>query len=325
MKSSYELLDLFSGAGGFARGFEEAGYKPIIGIDNFPPAAKSYKENFPDAYFIADDIKEVDLAIIRDLTGYGRGDIPIVIASPPCEPFTGANPRRQKNPLDRLYKDPAGQLFLHALRIIGEVKPAVFVIENVAGILERPIQNAIREEIRRYGYQRVYFNVLKAEEYGTPSHRTRVFVSNVKIKPAKKKPPTVEEALKGLPPPGAGYPANHEEPPQLSKRYAKRLPRLRWGDSLITYRGAGGRRLPNYIRLHPGRIAPTVMGSSRFIHPYEDRLLTVREQARLMGFPDYHIFIGSREAQYDMVGEAVPPPLAKTIAETIIRELDASE
>lgn len=59
------------------------------------------------------------------------------------------------------------------------------------------------------------------------------------------------------------------------------------------------------------------MGSSRFIHPYEPRLLTVREQARLMGFPDYHVFLGSRDAQYNMVGEAVPPPLAKAIAEYI--------
>lgn len=64
------------------------------------------------------------------------------------------------------------------------------------------------------------------------------------------------------------------------------------------------------------------MGTSRFIHPYEDRLLTVREQARLMGYPDYHIFLGSRDAQYDMVGEAVPPPLAKAIAQHIATLLE---
>ena len=75
--------------------------------------------------------------------------------------------------------------------------------------------------------------------------------------------------------------------------------------------------------MHPRRHAPTVMGSSRFIHPYEDRLLTVREQARLMGFPDYHVFLGGKDAQYDMVGEAVPPPLAKAIAGEVLRYLDA--
>ncbi|MCE4600061.1 MAG: DNA cytosine methyltransferase [Desulfurococcales archaeon] len=322
MRNYYELLDLFSGAGGFARGFEEAGYRPVVGVDNFPPAAKTYKLNFPGAYFIADDIKEVNAALIRDYTGYGRGDVSVIIASPPCEPFTGANPRRQRNPLDRLYRDPAGQLFLHAIRIIGEVRPAIFVIENVAGILEHPIQAAIRRELATRGYRSVYFNVLKAEDYGTPSHRVRVFVSNIRIEPKKRRAPSVEEALRGLPPPGAPYPFNHEAPLRISKRYSKRLARLRWGESLIKYTGAGGRKLPNYIRLDPRGVAPTVMGSSRFIHPYEDRLLTVREQARLMGFPDYHIFTGSRDAQYDMVGEAVPPPLAKAIAEAITRELD---
>ncbi|MEB3773801.1 MAG: DNA cytosine methyltransferase, partial [Desulfurococcales archaeon] len=98
------------------------------------------------------------------------------------------------------------------------------------------------------------------------------------------------------------------------RRHRRRIYKMSWGDHLIEYTGAGGRRLPNYIRLDPREPAPTVMGTSRFIHPYEPRLLTVREQARLMGFPDYHVFHGSRDAQYDMVGEAVPPPLAKSIA-----------
>ncbi len=323
MKASYALLDLFSGGGGYARGFEEAGYRIILGLDNYPPAARTYKANFPYAYFIADDVKEVSLSIIRDYTGYGRGDFDVVIASPPCEPFTGANPGRERNPLNRLYRDPAGQLFLHAIRIIGEIKPRVFVIENVPGVLE--VEAYIRRELARYGYNKVYFNILKAEEHGTPSGRTRVFVSNARIKPPRQKVITVEEALRNLPPPGASYPPNHEAPPALPRRYMRRVSRLRWGDSLITYRGAGGRRLPNYIRLDPRRPAPTVMGSSRFIHPYEDRLLTVREQARLMGFPDYHVFIGGRDAQYDMVGEAVPPPLARAIAESIREALLIAE
>ena len=64
--------------------------------------------------------------------------------------------------------------------------------------------------------------------------------------------------------------------------------------------------------------APTVMGKSRFIHPYENRLLTVREMARLQGFPDDHIFYGSINSQIDQVGEAVPPPLAALIAQELL-------
>ena len=311
-------VDLFSGGGGFGRGFELAGFRVVVAVDNYPPAAKSYKANFPHTVFIADDIKEVTGELISSIAGAAPGEVDVVIASPPCEPFTGANPRRMKDPIDRLYTDPAGQLFLHAIRIIGELKPKYFVIENVGGILEPAVKAAIRRELRRVGYNRAYFNQLRAEEHGTPSRRLRVFVSNVLIHPKKSKPPTVWEVLRDLPPPGSAWPPNHEPPPEVGKRHRRRLPRLRWGEALIYYTGAGGRKLPNYIRLHPDRLAPTVMGTSRFIHPYEDRLLTVREQARLMGFPDYHVFLGSRDAQYNQVGEAVPPPLAKAIAEYLL-------
>jgi len=65
-----------------------------------------------------------------------------------------------------------------------------------------------------------------------------------------------------------------------------------------------------------------VSGGKRFIHPFEDRLLTVREQARLMGFPDDHVFFGGRELEYNMVGEAVPVPLARAIAAEVKKALE---
>ncbi|MCE4611503.1 MAG: DNA cytosine methyltransferase [Desulfurococcales archaeon] len=322
MRGGYTVIDLFSGGGGFGRGFEEAGFKVVAALDNYPPAARTYKFNFPHALVIADDVKEVRGVEIASLASLAPGEVDVVIASPPCEPFTGANPRRMPDPADRLYSDPLGQLFLHAIRLIGELKPRFFVIENVPGIMERPIASAIRRELTHAGFRDVYFNVLRAEEHGTPSRRVRVFVSNVKLKPPKARGPTVWEALKDLPPPGSSWPPNHEEPPEPPKRHRRRVHRLRRGEGLIEFEGAGGRRLPNYVRLDPDDHAPTVMGTSRFIHPFEDRLLTVREQARLMGFPDYHVFLGSRDAQYNMVGEAVPPPLARAIAEYLAFLLD---
>ena len=302
------LVDLFSGAGGFAEGFRRAGFRVLLGIDNDPAAIRSYKANFPEAVALAMDIKDVTGALIEKLVG--RPDV--VIGSPPCEPYTGANPRRMKNPIDRLYQDPAGQLVLHFARIVGELEPKVFVMENVPGILD------VKEELRRIfaeaGYPEIYFNVLAAEDYGTPSHRLRVFISNIKIRPRKlPRRMTVEEALRGLPEPGSGDVLNHELP-SMSPRKARRVARLRWGQALIYYEGAEGRRYPNLVRLDPRRHAPTVLGSSRFIHPYEDRFLTVREQARLMGFPDNHVFLGGRDEQYNQVGEAVPVPLAEAIA-----------
>lgn len=310
------LVDLFSGAGGFAEGFRRAGFRVLLGVDNDPAAIRSYKANFPEAIALAMDIKEVTGALIERLVG--RPDV--VIGSPPCEPYTGANPRRMKNPIDRLYQDPAGQLVLHFARIVGELKPNVFVMENVPGILD--VKGELRRIFAEAGYPEVYFNILAAEDYGTPSRRLRVFISNIRIKPRKHpRRITVEEALRGLPEPGSSDVPNHELPP-LSPRKARRIARLRWGQALIYYEGAEGRRYPNLIRLDPRRHAPTVLGSSRFIHPYEDRFLTVREQARLMGFPDNHVFLGGKDEQYNQVGEAVPVPLAEAIAWKVRRFLE---
>ncbi len=320
MRSSFSLVDLFSGAGGFARGFKQAGFRVLLAVDSFVPAARSYKANFPEAVVLAEDIKQLSGADIAELVG----EPDVVIGSPPCEPFTGANPRRMPDPLDRLYKDPVGQLVLHFARIVADLRPRAFVMENVPGIAEPRLRRAVEKEFRKAGYRRVFFNVLRAEDYGTPSHRVRVFVSNCRLAPRPvRRRVTVWEAIGDLAEAPAGSVPNHEVK-MLPEKKARKVARLRWGSAMIYYRGAR-RSLPNLIRLHPRRVAPTVLGSSRFIHPYEDRLLTVREQARLMGFPDYHVFLGGRDEQYNQVGEAVPVPLAYALAADLLDKLKSGE
>jgi len=319
LKNKYTLIDLFCGAGGFSKGFQlTQRYSILLGVDNFKPAASTYKTNFPQAIVLMEDIKDISSKTIFEHVGR---DIDVVIGSPPCEPFTSANPMREKNPLDRLYKDPIGQLTLDFIRIVGSIKPRVFVMENVPAIMDNGLKNVLRKEFMRIGYSRIFFNILRAEDCLTPSHRTRVFISNIELKIVKKRDRlTVWDAIGDLPPPGS-YPPNHEPHSELSFKKLKKISRLKWGQSLIHYYGSN-KILPNFTRLNPFKLGPTVLGSSRFIHPFENRLLTVREQARLMGFPDNFVFIGGRDEQYNLVGEAVPVPLAKCIAEYIAERLD---
>lgn len=323
-KVVYKFIDLFAGAGGFSLGFHSTGrLQCVMAVDNFKFAALTYKTNFPHALVLVEDIKSVTSDLMAGIVK--RGEVDVIIGSPPCEPFTAANPSRERNPIDRLYVDPRGQLTLHFIRIVSYYQPKVFVMENVPSIMEDGLKDALNREFERAGYKRVYFNVLKAELYGTPSRRTRVFVSNIPIDP----PPlgrfiTVGEALKDLPEPGAPFIPNHEPPPELPWGKLRRAAKLKKGRALIYYRGAK-RMLPNLIKLDPDDVAPPVLGSSRFIHPYESRLITVREQARLMGFPDTFVFIGGRDSQYNMVGEAVPPPLAKSVAESVVSALDRGD
>ena len=313
---AYRVADIFAGGGGFGRGFAEAGLRIVAAVDVDRDAVRTYTYNIRSIGIVM-DVAELTH---RDLERYGRIDV--VIGGPPCEPFTPTNPNRMEDPLDRLYTDPMGQLTLHFIRIVGEVQPKVFVMENVPEIAREPIRSAIAREFKRIGFDEIHFNILRAEDYGTPSRRRRVFVSNIRIRPrpTTQRPTTVAEALQGLPPPDTGYP-NHETVSVGSK--VERIGRLRWGEALIKFRGAGGRLYENYIRLHPDQPAPTVMGSRRFIHPFEDRVLTVREQARLMGFPDDHVFLGPRDSQFNQVGEAVPPPLAGAIAREVARWLSS--
>ncbi len=303
------VVDLFAGAGGFSRGFELEGFEVAVAVENFKPVAETYKTNFPETEVIVRDVKLVSGEEIERICG----DVDVLIGSPPCEPFTSANAKRFPKPEDRLYVDKRGQLTLHFVRLVKELKPKVFVMENVPKILE--LKDALIREFRKAGYE-VHFNILRAENYGNPSRRARVFVSNVKIEPEPKgKRRKVIDAIGDLPEPDGSIP-NHEVLLKIPKGKLDRIRRLRWGESLIRFEGAG-KICTNVTRLHPYRLAPTVMGNSRFVHPFQDRFLTVREHARLMGFPDYHVFLGGKNVQYDMVGEAVPVPLSRAIAREI--------
>ncbi len=314
MGKKYKVLDLFAGGGGFSRGFYEAGFSIECAVENFKPVAETYKANFPKTEVIVEDIKRVDSEEIASIV-----EPDVIIGGPPCEPYTAANPKRLPDPLDRLYVDPMGRLVLEFIRIVADLKPKIFVMENVPQILEGKLKDALRKEFKRAGYD-VYFNILRAENYACPSRRTRVFISNIKIKPEKEdKIVVVWDAIRDLEEINPSIP-NHEYVP-ITRRKLRRIARLRWGQSLFKYTGAKGKLMNAWERLHPFKLAPTIKGGSRFIHPFQNRLLTVREQARLMSFPDDHIFLGGRDIQFDQVGEAVPPCLAKKIAEVVREKL----
>lgn len=298
------LVDLFSGAGGFSRGFAQEGFEVLRAVELEKPHAAAYRLNFPGAV-----MHNEDLRLVRDIGA--KPDV--LIGGPPCEAFTGANARRQPDPKARLYGDPEGGLVLEFVRVLDLLRPRAFVMENVVGVADGALRDCLRDEFRRAGYPTLFFNVLRAEEHDTPSRRERMFVSNIPLQPKpQSKPITVAEALHDLPPPGPA-PANHELAPLTPEKEAK-VRRVRPGQSLVRFASASGRGLSNWSRLYGDQLAPPVMGRSRFIHPGGGRILTAREQARLMGYPDEHVFAGGRDAQYEQVGESVPPPLARAIA-----------
>ena len=307
------IVDLFSGAGGFSLGFKKLYLKITLAIDIDHAAVRTYSTNFPETIVIEEDIRNITR---KDIEYFVGKKVDIVIGSPPCEPYTGANPLRMKEPLDRLYLDQEGQLTLEYIRLIDELRPKVFVMENVPSIVgTEDLRSAIEYEFKKIGYK-VFFNFLKAEDYGNPSRRTRVFISNIELSPAKTgKKKTVLEAISDL---QGRYDVPNNEVQELSENKIKEIAKLNFDDYLTMFRGSSGKNIPLYIRLNPYDLAPTVLGNSRFIHPFENRFLTVREQARLMSYPDDHIFLGGRDEQYNQVGESVPVVLSTAIAREIM-------
>lgn len=309
------VVDLFAGAGGFSLGFKLAGFNVVLSIEIASAPAKTYALNFPETIVIQDDIRDYKGS---ELIKIVEKKPDIVIGSPPCEPFTGANPNRFSYELDRLYQDPKGLLTLEFIRIVGELKPKVFIMENVPSLISsKLLRNAIIYEFNKIEYTKIFFNILKAENYGNPSRRTRVFISNIPLNPPKsKRRVTVIEAIKDLEEFNVRVP-NHE-PIELSEKKINKISKVKIGDYLTMYKGSSGKNIPLYIRLDPNKLAPTVMGNSRFIHPFKNRFLSVREQARLMSFPDNHVFVGSKDEQYNQVGEAVPVALSYSIAKEVL-------
>lgn len=307
------VLEVFAGCGGFGFGFAESGFRIQNAVESFRTSLETYVANVPLGNPILSDVRSVDFAKLEQPD--------VMIGGPPCEAFTVANAGRRKNPLDRLYQDPVGSLTLQYILILKQVRPRIFVMENVPPILDGPLESELRMLFARAGYPEVHFNRIQAEDVGTPSHRDRVFISNVPLDPPRTtRRITVEEAIADLQSLDIDVP-NHRETPLRGKK-KKAVEALSEGKSVYHYKAADGRTHHVWTRLPADKLAPTIKGLGRFVHPVDDRLLTPREHARLMGYPDDFVFHGSQNEQYNMVGESVPPPLSLALAGEVRKALD---
>ena len=310
---NHSFIDLFSGAGGFSHGFKQLGFEDLLAIEQNDTAANTYSYNYPDSKVIVNDIRRIhSLGILNEL----ESDVDVILASPPCEPFTSANSKRMKTPWERFYVDPQGDLIFHATRIIGDLQPKFFIIENVLPITEGESGQILQDEFEKIGYDKIFFNHISAERHGCPSVRKRVFISNIRLHLPRRKQVTVKDAIDDLPSPN--YPNDYQGHFVLpiSRQAEKKALKLRVGEAAVYFKGAKG-EFRNWIKLIEEDVCPTVMGKSRFLHPTLNRSLTIREHARLLSFPDSFHFTGSIEEMFNQIGESVPPIISTGIAQII--------
>ncbi|MCS3901689.1 DNA cytosine methyltransferase [Methanococcus voltae] len=290
-----------------------------------------------------DDKNDNNLGNIRSLSS---NNIDLLIGGPPCEGYTGANPKRLKNPYDRLYSDELGRLVLEYIRIVGDLKPKVFVMENVPGMLNWQLWECIEQEFAKVGYNEIYFHVFNAENFGNPSVRKRIIVSNIKLNPEWSEHKNIVrdiledeytfKTIKNVEKLEKNEKSeetqkfrvnelnlNKEQYP-LAERISKKLKDTKVGSGAVKFKASKG-NLENYILINENDVSDTVMGQRRFIHPNKQRLLTVREQARLMGYPNHHILAGGLTSTYNQIGESVPPTLSNAIAKEVYKYLKSLE
>lgn len=305
-----EVIDLFCGAGGFSVGFENEGYTIVGAADVNEDFLSTYRENAPEETTVVQgDLFELTPEELQEQ--FGVSAVPIVIGGPPCKGFSIAGERNEDDERNQLVFEFWDHAFAY--------DPEVIVMENVPGILSMDVLPDVETLCEEHGYT-VSYKTLNAADYGVPQSRERVFTVAVKEdssasfefpSPTVDTPRTVEEAivdadLTGLP--------NHESTlTNHQQSTVEDLAELDFGES----------RYDNYSeswkRLYPDEPAPTIKENhgAPFVHPFEDRVGTVRECAILQSFPNDFKFVGSKSNQLKTVGNAVPPGLAQAVARSI--------
>jgi DNA (cytosine-5)-methyltransferase 1 len=171
--NTYNIIDLFCGCGGFSLGFHQAGFDVRLGIDLWNDALVTYKRNFPKAVVLNEDIINVSGESIVATLGLAKEGIDVIVGGPPCQGFSVSGKRNENDPRNALYKSFVG--------IVRLIKPKVFVMENVPGLVRLFDGKAMESVIADFtvlGYN-VAQKILSADTYGVPQQRRRVFIVGI--------------------------------------------------------------------------------------------------------------------------------------------------
>jgi len=315
MKKECNVLDLFCGAGGLSEGFRQAGFRIILGIDHNKNALNTFKKNHPESEIILGDLTRITKKNIKKAVHDKKIDI--IIGGPPCQGFSMAG--------KRIPNDPRNSLFREYLRFVREIRPKMFVMENVRGLLsmkngrgKRVIDIILGEFGRLKDYSTVVYKVNSAD-YGIPQIRQRIFVIGVKKSCKFNFPEPTHAREKWVSVKNVLMNRN-----KIDKRYF-------YSDKLI--KGFKRREKENKKRnfgfgwrfIDPNKPSYTI--SARYwkdgaeaLVKYSSkkiRRLTPRECALIQSFPKNYRFEGSEREIYQQLGNAVPPKLAFCIANAI--------
>ena len=309
------IISLFSGCGGLDLGFEKAGFEIPVANEFDKTIFETFKINHPHTKLIEGDVRQITK---NDIEKYlGDGNIDGIIGGPPCQSWSEAGALRG-------IEDARGQLFFDYIRILKEFKPKFFLAENVSGMLANRHSEAVKNIISLFdetGYD-VTLTLVNAKNYGVAQERKRVFYigfrKDLNIKFNFPKGSTEEDEAK-LTLRDVIWDLKDSAVPALTRNYHNPED---WSEQAFTIQASG-----RQSQLHPSAPKMVKVGKDKceFVKDKKDlyRRLTVREAARIQGFPDSFKFIYENvDNGYKMIGNAVPVNLAFEIACAIKKELE---
>jgi len=339
-----KFFDLFCGAGGLSHGLVSAGFTTVGGLDKFYPAANTYEARF-GAHTIREDtfmLSPSDLIKLID-------SFDVLAGGPPCQGFSTLKVNRFGP------EDARNDLVLYYAQVVRIARPQAVLFENVPPVVKDVRFNYLLKVLSENGYS-VDYHILNATSYGVPQRRKRLIliavrgIRKVELPEPDHGPPdslgvrrgtlkpwkTVRDAIGDLPPVNDGE--CHPSVPlhcarKLNPRYKeiiKHVPKNGGSRNSVppelllpTHRKHASSFRDSFGRLRWDEPSVTITtkfydpSSGRFVHPDQDRALTLREGARLQTFPDDYPFKGSFNQIARQIGEAFPPLLAEKIGKRL--------
>src|SRR5699024_11072956 len=341
----FNVIDLFSGCGGLSYGMKMAGYNVLLGVDNDKAALETFSYNHTESIAKYADITEVSKQDIEQIVGE---NIDVIVGGPPCQGMSLSGPRKFEDPRNKLYLSFIKKIteFMPKAFIIENVP-------GILGLYKGQIKDSIVSKLTEIGYN-ITFELVDSSDFGIPQTRKRVFFIGVRNDLNQKykfpAPTTLFEtdkitalqATSDLPllhndlgKEVQNYSVSPENEYQCQMRLKSNNIYNHIGTNhteqtkkIISLVPEGGnyKDLPEkyrkvrkfnvaWTRYHSDKPTPTIdTGHRHHFHYKENRVPTVRENARFQSFPDNFIFKGNKTQQYRQVGNAVPPLLAKQIS-----------
>lgn len=334
-------LDLFAGCGGLTLGLKQGGFRVIGAIEQDPLAATTYRRNHRNTYVWQKDIRRVSAAEVLRRLNLRVGHLDLLAGCPPCEGFSRLRTLNGKLGV----ADPRNDLIYEFLRLARRIRPRAIMLENVPGLAKDRRMTDLLTSLEGVGYS-LDVRILDASRYGVPQRRRRLIVlagrfGPISYPPAASRRRTVRDAIGWLDRPGQSGDQLHDHGERRSPEVASLIRSVPIDGGSRLDLGAA-RQLPChrrcdgfndvYGRMAWDDVAPTITkgcvnpSKGRFLHPRQNRCITLREAALLQTFPPkYYVSLErGKYAAAAMIGNALPPEFVRHHACNVFSYLSAT-